>query len=145
MFTIGGKIGGKIRVLNKKEGDSPLRHVKKKGGVMKALVVLLIVAFVPLMVSCESLCPRAKSVGKGIGSIGEGMVKGTMEAGKGAGALVGGTVQAVTEVLTGKGGDEALETQKEAFERAGKGVKGIVGESLTGVEKSIQPLGDSVK
>ena len=112
---------------------------------MKALVVLLIVALVPLMISCESLCPRMKSAGKGIGSIGEGIAKGTMEAGKGAGALVGGTVEATTEILTGKGGDAALETQKKAFERTGEGVKGTVKETLTGVEKSFQPIGDSVK
>ena len=113
---------------------------------MKALVVmLLIVALVPLMISCESFCARSKSAGKGIGSIGEGIAKGTMEAGKGAGALVGGTVEATTEVLTGKGGDAALETQKEAFERAGEGVKGATEETLEGVGESLQPLSDSIK
>ena len=111
----------------------------------KVLAILIIIALVPLMASCKPFCAAVKDTGRGIGSIGEGVARGTMEAGKGAGALVGGTVEAATEILTGKGGDQALETQKQAFERTGEGVKGAVEETLGGIGKSAQPLSDAMK
>lgn len=109
----------------------------------KVWIILVAIALIPMLVSCKPFC-AVKGTGKGVGSVGEGVTRGTMEAGKGSGALAGGTVQATGEMLTGKG-DEALETAKTAFERGGEGLKGTVEETLTGIEKGIKALDRGIK
>ena len=104
----------------------------------KVFVVLVIIAMIPVLTSCRPFY-ATKGTAKGVGSVGEGVARGTMEAGKGSGGLVGGSVQATGEALTGRG-DEALDTAKDAFEAGGEGLKGAVEETFKGIETGLKHI-----
>jgi hypothetical protein len=117
---------------------------QKKGGKMKkVIVVLALVLLVPFLTSCRPFC-AIKGTAKGVGTIGEGVVKGTVEAVKGTGELVGGVIKATGEGLTGEG-EEAMDTAKAAFEAGGEGIKGAIEESLEGVGESFEPISEGIK
>ena len=107
-------------------------------------VVLVILALIPLVVSCASPKEGFEGTGKGLGSMVEGAARGAMEAGKGAGEIAGGTVEATTEILTGRG-QEAIETEKDAFEYGGKGVEGAVENPLEGIAEGLKTIDEGIK
>jgi len=110
----------------------------------RVTLVLLVIALIPVLVSCASPKKAVKGTGDGITSIVEGAGTGTVELGKGAVGAVKGTAEATGNALIGRG-SRAAESGKEAIDSTASGIKGIVVEPATGLSKGLTEIGTGIK
>ena len=110
----------------------------------KVLIVLVIFALIPLLVSCASSKKVVTGVGEGTGKTVEGVGRGTVELGKGVVGTVKGVAEATGYVLTGRG-SKAKQAGGEAVEAGGTGIKGIITEPLEGLGKGLQDVDAGIK
>jgi len=110
----------------------------------KIALVLLLITLIPFVTSCTAPYEAIKGMGKGVGSVGEGAARGTLEAGKGVGGAAGYTTKATAEALTGRG-DEAADSGKSAIEAGAEGIKGAVVETIKGVEQGLKHIDEGIR
>jgi hypothetical protein len=109
----------------------------------KTLLILIISAIIPALVSCTASKKIVTSIGEGAGELAEGVAAGTGKAIVGAAGLLKGVGEATAKVLSRTGG--AQESIEEGFVAGGEGLKGAAEKSFEGVAGAIEETGTGMQ
>ncbi|OGW74947.1 MAG: hypothetical protein A2Z72_07440 [Omnitrophica bacterium RBG_13_46_9] len=111
----------------------------------KALILLVLIVFVPLMLSsCTAPKEAVKGTAKSTGDVIQGAGTGVIDFGKKATEATAATVKTAEKGLVGKG-EESAAAGKEAVEAGGEAIKTIIEKPLTGVEQGLKDLDEGIK
>ena len=112
------------------------------------LVVLVIIALIPMVISCARPSHTTKALMKGAGdgvkSVTEGIGKGVYGLGKGLADSTQKGVQATGYGFSGKA-EESIQAGAESSDAADTGLKAIIVEPLKGLGQGLQDIEDGIQ